>query len=251
MMPLLTVILPANAGIFFAQIMHITAFEVFDTKPYLDSYLRLEPADPVNANFEAVGLESIYFPQNLGTLLLAFVFYLVMVILSKLLLLCSEDEVKVNLYSPCPSFNECGKILHRNLFWGSLINLVTEAYSMMTLSCMINLKYLRWDSFSLIFMSSLSILVTLVLLAYPAFFAWELTKDFDSLETWHMRKKYGKWYEDLDLRNGKMVLLQPIWLLVRRFIMSVMVVFLSKTVILQIALMTLTIIVQVVILGRI
>jgi len=92
MMPLMTVILPANAGIFFAQLMQITAFEVLDTKPYLDSYLRLEPADPINANFEAVGLESIYFLHNLGTLLFAFVFFLVMVILSKLLLLCEEDN---------------------------------------------------------------------------------------------------------------------------------------------------------------
>jgi len=228
-MPLMTVILPANAGIFFAQIMQITAFEVLDTKPYLDSYLRLEPTDPVNANFESLGLESIYFLHNLGTLLFAFVFYLVMVILSKLLLLCNEDEI--HLYSPLPSWNYCGKILHRNLFWGSLINLVTEAYSMMILSCMINLKYLRWDSFSVIFMSSLSILVTLVLLAYPAFLAWKLTKDFDSLDTWHMKRKYGKWYEELDLRNGKMVLLQPIWFLVRRFLMSMMVIFLRTTVI--------------------
>jgi len=102
---------------------------------------------------------------------------------------------------------------------------------MLTLSCMINLRYLKWDSFSLIFMSSLSILVTLVLLAYPAFFAWKLTKDFDSLETSKFKKKYGKFYEELDLRNGKMVLLQPIWFLVRRFLMSMMVIFLRTTVI--------------------
>jgi len=122
---------------------------------------------------------------------------------------------------------------------------------MLTISCMINLKYLRWDSSSLIFMSILSILVTLVLLSYPAFFAWKLTKNFHSLETWHFKRKYGKCYEDVDLRNGNMVLLQPIWFLLRRFIVSVMVVFFNTTVIWQIALMTLTIIVQVIILGRV
>ena len=108
MMPLLTVILPANAGMFFAQIMTISAFEVFDTKPYLDSVLHLEPADPINANFEAVGLESIYFLHNLGTLLFAFVFFLVMVILSKLLLLCEEDNSRENeiyMYGELPNWN--------------------------------------------------------------------------------------------------------------------------------------------------
>jgi len=104
----MTVILPANAGMFFAQIMTIAAFEVFDTKPYLDSVLYLEPADPINANFEAVGLESIYFLHNLGTLLFAFVFFLVMVILSKLLLLCEEDNSRENeiyMYGELPNWN--------------------------------------------------------------------------------------------------------------------------------------------------
>ena len=91
MMPLFLVILPANAGMFFAEMMKIAAFEVFDTKPYLDSYLHLDPTDPVNANFEAVGLESIYFLHNLGTLLLAFVFFLAVVVFAKLCRLCCND----------------------------------------------------------------------------------------------------------------------------------------------------------------
>jgi len=122
---------------------------------------------------------------------------------------------------------------------------------MLTISCMINMRYLRWDAANVIFMSSLSILVTLLLLAYPVFFAWKLTKNFDSLDERSFKKKYGKFYEELDLRNGKMVLLQPVWFLLRRFTLSVMVVFLNTTVIWQVALMTFTIIMQVIILGRI
>jgi len=200
--------------------MQIAAFEVFDTKPYLDGYLHLQPTDPVNANFESVGLESIYLLHNLGTLLLAFVFFLAMVILSKLLLLCKEK-----VYGNCPDFNNCGKKLHRNLYWGAWINLVTEAYSMLTISCMINLRYLTWDAAGTIIMSITTIVVTLLLLLYPAYFAWKLTKNFDSLDERRFKMQYGKFYEDLDLRNGKMVLLQPIWFLARRFLLSVMVVF--------------------------
>ena len=56
--------------------MAITAFEVVDTKPFLDRLLRLEPTDPVNSNYEAIGLESIYLLHNMGTLVLAFVFFM-------------------------------------------------------------------------------------------------------------------------------------------------------------------------------
>jgi len=122
---------------------------------------------------------------------------------------------------------------------------------MLTISCMIGMRYLRWDAPNVILMSSLTIFVTLLLLAYTVFFAWKLTKNFDSLDEKDFRQKYGKFYEELDLRNGKMVLLQPIWFLLRRFLLSFMVVFLNTTVIWQVALMTLTIIVQVIILGRI
>jgi len=76
MMPLLNVTLPPNAGMFFAQLMAIAAFEVVDTKPFLDRLLRLEPTDPVNSNYEAIGLESIYLLHNMGTLVLAFVFFM-------------------------------------------------------------------------------------------------------------------------------------------------------------------------------
>jgi len=48
-----------------------------------------------------------------------------------------------------------------------------------------------------------------------------------------------------------MVLLQPIWFLVRRLLLAVMVVFLDNTVIWQVALMTMTVVTQVIILGRV
>ena len=48
-----------------------------------------------------------------------------------------------------------------------------------------------------------------------------------------------------------MVLLEPIWFLVRRLFLAVMVVFLSTTVIWQVALMTMTVVTQVIILGRV
>ena len=84
-MPLFTVSVPANAGGFLAEIIKIAAFEVVDTKPYLDRILELEPREPINSNFETVGLESVYFLHNLGTLFLAYVFYVILIAFAWLL----------------------------------------------------------------------------------------------------------------------------------------------------------------------
>jgi len=240
MMPLLTVSLPANAGRFFAEVMRIAAFEVFDTKPYLDRIFRLEPADPFNADFEALGLESIYILHNMGTLLLAFVYYVIVAVFSQLCRRSSHYKI-----------NKVGNKLHKELVWGSLITLVTESYSMLTISCMINLRFLSWDAWNTGVMSALSILVTLLLVAYPIYYAWKLTKHFVELDTGYYRRHHYEFYKQLDLRNGKLVLLQPVWFLLRRLIISAMVVFLRTTVIWQIALMTLNVVAQVIIIGRV
>jgi len=126
---------------------------------------------------------------------------------------------------------------------------VVESYSMLSICCMINLKYLQWDAFNTVTMSLLAIVVSLLLLAFPIYYAWFMTTNFESMTFWSMRQKYGAFYKDLELRHGKLVLMQPLWFLARRLLLAVMVVFLSTTVIWQVSLMTLTVIVQVILLG--
>jgi len=53
--PLMNVILPPNAGLFFNELMKIAAFEFIDTSPYLDEWLGLDPTEPKSPNFEALG----------------------------------------------------------------------------------------------------------------------------------------------------------------------------------------------------
>jgi len=156
---------------FFELIMQITAFEFFDTKPFLDRAFDLEPTDPMNADFEAVGLESIYLLHNLGTLAVAFVFYIVLVVFTKLILLCSHYRC-----------NDYGQSLYKSLIWESLITLMIESYSMLALSCMINLRFMSWEALNIGTMSALSILVTVLLIALPPCYIWFISSNFDNLE---------------------------------------------------------------------
>jgi len=82
LMPLFLIILPANAGAFFLEMMKIAAFDYFDTSPYLDKMLGLKPTTAQSTNFEALGFESLYVLHNLGTLFLVFLVYILAGILS-------------------------------------------------------------------------------------------------------------------------------------------------------------------------
>ena len=74
-MPLFNITLPANAGVFFNEIMKIAAFDIIELNDFLDSILQLEPTEPISENFATVGFESRYFLHNLGTLCLIVLVY--------------------------------------------------------------------------------------------------------------------------------------------------------------------------------
>jgi len=196
MFPLFNVTLPANAGMFFSQMMTVAAFEFIDTKPFLNRVLQLPHTDPLNSNFEAIGLESKYFLHNLGTVALAYVLFLVSVALSTLCRQCPSRETKY-----------FGEMRHRELFWGSMIKLTTESYSILTISCVINLRFLQWDAVNTSAMSLLTIVVTLLLVAYPFYYNWLLVKNFERLKFKQFWYKYSAFYSDLKLGNGKLVLM--------------------------------------------
>jgi len=88
------------------------------------------------------------------------------------------------------------------------------------------------------------------LLVFPFSIGFYLTnyRDLDDPIT---KKKYGSFYRDLRLIEGKSVLLQPIWFLMRRFILAMAVVFKQFILIWQISLLTMTVVTQVIILGRV
>jgi len=69
--------MPANATVFFHELMSIFAFEFVEIGPLIDRILDLKPSDPVNGNFAALGFESLYMLDNLGTFVLAFAFLFV------------------------------------------------------------------------------------------------------------------------------------------------------------------------------
>ena len=67
--------MPANAQMFFSQINKIASFDIIDIDPFINKVLNLNETEPVNANFEAIGFQSIYFLNNMGSLIIGFLIY--------------------------------------------------------------------------------------------------------------------------------------------------------------------------------
>ena len=115
--------------------------------------------------------------------------------------------------------------MHRTLAFGTLITILKESYSIFTVSCMINLAYLTWDSTAEITMSVFAIFFLVVLVGFPVFYGVYLSRNFQFLNSKIISERHSKFYEDLDLRQGRSCLLLPIWFLVRRLMLSIIVVF--------------------------
>ena len=138
MFSLLDVQLTANAGIFFHQMMQIASFDFFDTAPLLNALLALEEnGNTINSNFKTLGYESIYVLHNLGTQLFLYVLYPFAILFTWL---CSKFK-----YSRTVS--EWGTEQKKRLLYGFFISILTQSYSVLAVSCCINLKFLTWSSF--------------------------------------------------------------------------------------------------------
>jgi len=129
--------LTANVGIFFNQMMQIAAFDIFETAPLLNDLLGLEQDGKVlNSNFETLGYESLYFLHNMGSLLFVFVLYPVAIAFTWL---CAKFTYSHNV-------SKWGIKKQRQLFYSFFIGILTESYSMLAVSCCINIKFLTWGS---------------------------------------------------------------------------------------------------------
>jgi len=122
----------------------------------------------------------------MGTVLLAFFFYLFVVLFSYLLKCTSNYKVT--------RFREN---LQRKLFWNSFNKLMVESFSMTTVSCLINLRYLTWGAFNTGLMSTLAILMTSFLFFYVAYIACYTSHNFDRLTLKSVKTKYGSIYSEL------------------------------------------------------
>ena len=132
MMPLFSINLPANAGVFFGFIMQIAAFDILPTDSFYDTYFNIDETEPMNSNFEQIGFGSLFFLYNLGSMVVAIASLPVLVVLILLMKPCRKCSGRINRYH---------NKLSRYMYWGHPITVFTESYAQLCICSMINMRY--------------------------------------------------------------------------------------------------------------
>ena len=122
---------------FFAEFTKIAAFdllefEYFNFGEFMDSMLDLIPTGPLNSKFEAIGFESLYFINNLGSFFLVLVFG---VLLLPIWLLLES----IGLYSQWAKRK--ANSLSKRLFINTYISTIVESFMIVILCALITVKY--------------------------------------------------------------------------------------------------------------
>ncbi len=124
--------MPPNAGGFFKLIMNLAAFNILPTQTFYDTYLPPPPTDgPLNDNFNSLGLGSMYFLKNLGSMIIGLVSLPVLftiVIVLKYLKNCNKKMHRIY------------EKLNGVIFWGQPITLLNETFWMVCLCTFVNSK---------------------------------------------------------------------------------------------------------------
>ena len=108
---------------------------------------------------------------------------------------------------------------------------------------------MRYDTNGYASMSALCILLLVTIVCIPSIFLLKLLCNFEKLESDEYRDKYGNFYQDLNLKLGRRVLLLPAFYIARRTLLAIAVLYASKTLYVQILILIATSMVQLFILA--
>ena len=75
------------------------------------------------------------------------------------------------------------------------------------------------------------------MMLFPVLLIQHLIRFFQELDEKNMRNQYGHLYEELDLRVGKMALIQPLFFILRRLMLAIVIAIINQNLIWQIMVM--------------
>ena len=130
-LPLLESAMPANAGMFYNILTKLAAFDVLEIGEHVNEILQLAPTDPVNEKFETMGLEDVYFINNVGSFFFFLMLYTLLIMIWALLLCCKRIK----------SVNKIVKALSKRLFWNSISSLIFESFLNVVVCGLISFKH--------------------------------------------------------------------------------------------------------------
>ena len=115
---------------FFSSISQIAAFEVYDFGDHIHDLLDIPPTEPFSDNFEELGFESKYVLNNLGTMLIFYLLYPILMLLHSILLRLCQCTL---------CCKRIQKSLQNLIYYKLIITVVFESYAIVAISCFVGL----------------------------------------------------------------------------------------------------------------
>ena len=215
LLPLMNVQLPSNAAIFFKSIFQIAAFDFYDFNDIIHEVLDLEPTEPFNENFEDIGFESKYMINNMGTMIFFYIIYPLLILFEKGIKKCKNRSLC------CYRFQTS---LRRSLYYNTMITGLFESYAVVSICCLIQFPIISFATYGHSIQAVVCIGFSIFIVVVPFLLIKHTYSNFNFLNNYSLKDQFGKIYEDLRLKSGKVALFQPSFFLIRRFVLAFAVV---------------------------
>ena len=197
--------------------MKIASFDIINTADYWDKWLEHEDTSGLNENFDKLGFDSMYFTDNMGTMFLGFIIYLILIILLPLLQCLSvRFERLTGTYESW----------RKSIFYNYISTMIIESYSILSLCSLVSLNFIVFNSYGNIVDSCICLFFSAVVFLFPPLVTWFTAKNWEVID--HYKEYYESYFEDYELATGPAVLIHVNWFMVRRLLMAVICVFTPK-----------------------
>ena len=174
--------------------------------------------EPVSDNFDELGFESKYMLSNMGTMIIFYLIYPVLILAHWMV----RKLCLANLC--CEKFERSFK---HSIYYRWIITVIFESYAIVAISCLIGLQVIGLDSKGLSVHSFLCIFFLVLITVTPFLIFRYVTYHFTKLNEQLVKKRVGTVYDELDLRKGKKILIQPVFFLLRRIVLAYTIVYMK------------------------
>ena len=144
-----------------------------------------------------------------------YILFPLMILLQKILYRCRHS---------CNCAMNMARKLRRMLYYSWIVTTVFESYSLISICCLIAYPVISFETWGLAVQALVCILFSVFFLTAPFILMRSLSKRIAVLDNRAMMKRFGSVYEDLDLKRGRWIFLQPAFFLIRRLILAFTVV---------------------------
>ena len=177
--------------------------------------------DPFSESFEKMGFEYRYFLNNMGTMMFFYLAYPLAILLQ----LCLY---KLSKLARC--LEQSSKRLSQLLYYKWIITVMFESYSLVAICCLLAYPLISFKTWGKGIQSSFCIFFAFCFSTIPFVTIWFLSKQIQSLGQESKKRLFGSLYVQLRLERGASVFLWPVYFLLRRIIMAVMLVEITQLV---------------------